>query len=324
MSEGNRTGLINIDLSGEPLTKLIEVSSKGMGNLLEPWMIRRRAKAAAFEMDTLKSAMDRNGINGGISISRNGLEIKVEEGTVEERALISMVQKEVKKQMNTEKIVANAAINLKSVEVVSSEPVEDEWITRFFSIAQDITDEDMQTIWSKILSDEIVKPKSYSLRSLELLRNMSKQEAELFAKFIKSSLDTGTYRMFIDSDEIKSHCNINFNDVLLLEEIGLVNRDLTRYIGPKNREAFSIDGENLIDIENINEENKYSINMVMTTKVGYELSKIIKVNVDEDLRRKITSHIIQKGEGNLIVRKGIRPVWNNNRLIRWSVLTEEV
>lgn len=323
MAEGNKTGLINIDLSGEPLSKLIDVTSKGMGGLFEPWMIKRRAKATAFEIDTLKSSMEKNGLNGNLHISRNGLEIKVEEGTVEERAIITLIQKEVNRQINTEKIVSNAAENLESIQAVSTEPVDDEWIQRFFNIAQDINDEDMQTIWSKILSDEIVKPKSYSLRSLDILKNMSKYEAELFNKYIKESLNDVQFRFRIDHDEMNKDGNITLGDRLLLEEIGLIQRDLSKPISANSLVGYAITDDLIMSIENSNNE-KQSLSIDITTRVGYELSKLVDIEINDEIIKKIANSIREEGRGNLSVNLGIEPKWGPRGIVQWKKLNADI
>lgn len=324
MGEVSKNGLVNINLDGEVLSKLIDVASKGMGGLFEPWMIKRRAKATAFEIETLKSSMKRNGLNGDLHISRNGLEIKVEEGTVEERAIISLIQKEVNRQINTEKIVASAVENLESIQSFSTEPVEDEWIQRFFNIAQDITDEDMQIIWSKILSDEIVKPKSYSLRSLEVLRNMSKYEAELFNKYIKESLDTGEFRFRIDHNEMNKDGNITLEDRLLLQEIGLIQRDLSKPIAPGALVGYAITNDLIMSIENIDKKEEYGLSIDITTRVGYELSKLIDIDINEERIKKIANSIREEGKGNLTVSMGFEPKWGPRGIVQWKKLNTNI
>lgn len=63
---------------------------------------------------------------------------------------------------------------------VSDEPVDEDWSTRFFNNVQDISNEQMKIIWSNLLAWEIKQPGTYSVRTLEVLKNLSKNEAELF------------------------------------------------------------------------------------------------------------------------------------------------
>lgn len=47
------------DLAGisKPLTKLIDVCSKGLGHISEPYLIRKRAEAKAYEIETITNVL---------------------------------------------------------------------------------------------------------------------------------------------------------------------------------------------------------------------------------------------------------------------------
>ena len=55
-------------------------------------------------------------------------------------------------------------------------------------LREDVTDEEMQLLWSRVLAGETKRPKSFSLRTLDILRNLSKEEAEKFQNLCKYSL----------------------------------------------------------------------------------------------------------------------------------------
>ena len=71
---------------------------------------------------------------------------------------------------------------------MSSDNVDEDWITRFFNIVEDISNEQMQNLWGRILSGEIKQPSTYFLRTLEILRNISPSEAEIFRKVAELAL----------------------------------------------------------------------------------------------------------------------------------------
>ncbi|WP_308764314.1 DUF2806 domain-containing protein [uncultured Bacteroides sp.] len=98
-------------------------------------------------------------------------------------------------------------------EEVSSEKVDQDWATRFFNIVEDISDEEMQNLWAKILAGEIKQPKSFSLRTLEVLRNISKEEAEAFIRNAPYCLDNC---LCAENNFIK------ITDYLLLVDAGLI------------------------------------------------------------------------------------------------------
>src|SRR5690606_25427708 len=118
-----------------------------------------------------------------------------------------------------------AADDLRNEQSVTDEPLDEDWKTRFFNIAEDISNEEMQSLWGKILAGEIKQPKSYSLRTLELLKNLSKEEAEVFTKFAQLRITTANNNVIYNEDHgefLKSEFGITFLDRLLLTELGLI------------------------------------------------------------------------------------------------------
>ena len=69
---------------------------------------------------------------------------------------------------------------------------------RFFDAVGNISNEELQQLWGKVLANEIVRPKACSLRTLDMIRNMSPEEAETFSFLCRYVMQSGnTY--YIDS-----------------------------------------------------------------------------------------------------------------------------
>ena len=66
-----------------------------------------------------------------------------------------------------------------------------DWFMRFYEIVGNISDEKVQDIWAKIMAGEINNPNSYSLKTIDILKNIGKQEAELFSNVLSSCVTTG-------------------------------------------------------------------------------------------------------------------------------------
>jgi hypothetical protein len=178
------------------LEKLIDVCGQGVGALTRPWMIRRTRRAEALsEVDRLKllaayqAEVDEEKkllVEAGgadeeaVLVDRAG-ELAVAEAEsmanrIEERRL----HREARRQINLERIMLGAAADALPDDEVSQDPVDDDWIARFFNAAQEVTNDDLQKVWSRLLAREVAKPGCVSLRTLEVLRNLSPQEARLF------------------------------------------------------------------------------------------------------------------------------------------------
>ncbi|WP_392887801.1 DUF2806 domain-containing protein [Pseudomonas migulae] len=181
-------GFSLIDLKGvsEPLTKLIESVSKGIGVLYEPTGKIRNAKAEAEAMLILAEAGE-----------------KVE--SVALRALGRISHQEVRRQNNIDAIVKGAVEYLPSE--VSAQQIEEDWIVNFFDLGQDIGNAEMQRIWSKILAGEVAQPGSFKSRTVQAVKSLSLEDANLFTLLCEFSFVTdGDERIF----PVFSHDFFNF------------------------------------------------------------------------------------------------------------------
>lgn len=93
-----------------------------------------------------------------------------------------------KRLMNVGAIAGHAAEELKDKEVSDHNPDPD-WIARFFDGAQDVSSEELQKLWGRILAGEIKSPGQTSLRTLSILRNMTQQEAQDFSTLMRFQID---------------------------------------------------------------------------------------------------------------------------------------
>ncbi len=164
----NNSGLSLIDLKGisEPLTKLIESVSQGIGAIYEPTAKVRNAKAEAKEMAILAEA-------------------RVNADAITLRALERVKYVEIRRQQNIDSIVKGASIELP--ENVSAEPVDEDWIVSFFDLCQDVRNSEMQQIWSKLLAGEVAMPGTFRPRTLQTVKSITTEEAQMFTKLCSFS-----------------------------------------------------------------------------------------------------------------------------------------
>ncbi len=104
-----------------------------------------------------------------------------------------------------------------------------DWTARFFGEVQDVTNEDMQFLWAKVLAGEVVKAGSTSLRTLSILRNLDQQTAILFKKLCSLCIygdQIGDARALTlngptDGNGLATY-GLVFRDINILHENGLV------------------------------------------------------------------------------------------------------
>jgi hypothetical protein len=176
MSETKEGGGMKIEnLTGleKPLLKLIDVCANGIGAVAAPWLIRRQAEAIAQAQRLLSDS------NMAIESAKLSY--------LPDQIAARVAYREAKRQENLAKVVSEAKASLP--ENVSDKPVNSDWTSRFFSAAQDVSDEDMQKLWGRLLSGEVSQPGSFSLRTLDLVRNLATEEARAFSEICDLLID---------------------------------------------------------------------------------------------------------------------------------------
>ena len=283
-----------IKFEGKPIEKLIDVVSKTIGTIYEPRQIVRKAKAEA-KAESIK-AIEQAKTNAII------------EGDLDKAEYLDginnrLVNKETKRQKNIEDVVSIAVSFLEAEKEVSNEPVNSDWATRFFDIVQDISDNEMQLLWGKILAGEIKRPQSYSLRTLEILRNMTKEEAELFQKVAQFTITKQdqdvSFLLSSNNNLIKQW--IPYCYIAKLIEIGLIQpSDNIRsnyspnYTSNINK-IFLIYGNIVVIIYQMPNASFFSFPVRLLTTSGKELARLISITPNVDYIKELASIIKQEG-----------------------------
>lgn len=194
------------------VNKLLGTISSAIGIVYEPTRIKRLADAETYKIKALANAQIE-----AESLGNTELATRIDEVSR------MVVAKELRRQDNIAYIVNEAIKQIELKEQVSDEEVDPDWTTRFINIAQDISNEEMKNLWALILAGEVAKPRTYSLRTLDCLKNMTKDEATLFVKFASLALQS-SYDFFVYRDyDLLSKYGITYPDIQRLVEIGLLN-----------------------------------------------------------------------------------------------------
>lgn len=279
--------LVKID--GKPIEKLIDVVSKGIGTLYRPRQIRKEADAQAYAIKVVGKAQ-----------AEADAEKRLIEIETEDRICRRIAAKEIRRQENIDSIVELAANNLEG-ETVSEKPVDEDWATRFFEIAQDISREDMKMIWARILAKEVEKPSTFSLRTLEVLRNISTEEAKTFEKVASLVLCQSELFIYNNPDELEK-LGIRYVDLALLTECGLMQSgDLVsknyRPLPDKKVTSGIIYGKFVILLTLPMSSPIVDIPVVLLTKAGQDLFELIDPEPNMEYMKALAIAIKTKNTG---------------------------
>lgn len=289
----------------EPTMKLMDMVGSAIGTAYEPRHKRKMADATAYEINAIGEAM-RNAADLPIVYDQNGVALNSEDfNRLMQRAGTRLALQETIKQHNIETVIDNAYEILEKEDVCSKEPVEQGWINRFFDSVANVSDEDLQKLWGKVLAGEIKQPKSYSLRTLETLKNMSKYEAVLFEKV--ATLATTMYGnlLLTSKTEILRKYDISYEDILCLDECGLINSDGMVTYNPTisiNDSVAVLAKSKLLLLKGTNERpTKISIGIFGLTRAGAELYPILSCDSNESYLCDFAEEIEKNNKGKVSI-----------------------
>ena len=255
-----------IEVNTDGLAKLTQMIGNWLG--LEARAIERNAEAEAYAAVRKVEAE-----NATTLIRLQG----------EEQVANYMLAREKRKMNNVQNVVEQAQQHFVEGEQVSREPVNQDWVNRFFTIVEDVSDSEMQKLWARILAGEVKKPKSYSLRTLEVLRNMTKEEADLFVKATSYMIDN-------DSIINEINCSLSVEELLTLNDIGLVNNEslTVTYTLNKQSSLSHIKIDKLFGVGIYNPDVpiiRLELSVRSLTIVGKELVKLIDYTTSDVVYR---------------------------------------
>src|SRR5262245_8342390 len=141
MSDGN--SLINLGDISKTATVLIEKVSTAIGAVFQPYQIKRIARAEAqAEIEAKKIRLLGN--------------IDIELTEIQQRGLVRLIAEQAKQQENIENITREALNDLN--DDAHPEKMDDDWIANFFDRAKLVSDEEMQSLWARLLAEEANTP----------------------------------------------------------------------------------------------------------------------------------------------------------------------
>ncbi|MBR3963767.1 MAG: DUF2806 domain-containing protein [Oscillospiraceae bacterium] len=287
----------------QPTIKLLDMIQSGVGTLYNPINMKRTADAKVYEIEKIGQALRDNSdipigySNGAITMDTQDFREFVE------RTQSRLAYQEMTKQANIEKVSGRAYQLLEGEEDVENNPVEQDWTMRFFNCVEDVSNEKMQEIWSKILAGEVKKPGSFSMRTLETLKNISQKEAEVFQKVFPFIMSYGGECFISSDDDLLNQFDIFFADLMILGECGLVNTSLSN--NPKvskSENSFMYSDKVIVHFWGYTQEEKeISIGVHLLTRAGKELYSILEHTGNKEYAVKWAEKIFNQNKNSVKV-----------------------
>ena len=253
----------------------------------EAYKRKQLADAKAYEIQKIGEAIETQHFLPLIYHSEDGsiLIDTYDEKQLTQRYNLRLKNAQIQKEHNIESIIGKTALELEGKNADINEDVEKDWLTRYFNIAEDISDEDMQNLLAKILAGEILKPRAYSLRLLDFLHNTSKEELERILKIAPFVVLDG---FIIKNDNILNENRIVFDDILFYSEIGILHPNMQ--VG-RNDSINALENKHMIfynkdyvcfGTNKNNSIQEFQFTIYSITQLGMELIKLANYPTKKD------------------------------------------
>lgn len=324
-----------MDTEKAALFKLADYVASGIGSVAGPmlaaWRAKREAEATkilaqgdadaliiaaegqATAMQTIADAQIRTQETLASSNFRIEGELNIAE-TIAQRIQFQ----EAKRQNNIASVVQLAADELEDKSAPNHEPDHD-WTARFFGDVQDVSSEEMQTLWAKVLAGEVEQPGSTSIKTLGILRNLDRTAARHFEKLCSLAviLDTADDDARVPSlggdaaQNALQKYGLPYGTLNLLNEHGLITssynswKDYKISIGipipvgnPQVfRAPFRYQGRYWVLVPNGEwpAGKEFRLSGVALTQSGKELVKIVSIPAVEDFTQDLKNYFTGQG-----------------------------
>lgn len=222
------------------------VAREGIGSLASPWQTRRQGKAnvdarrdellvlAQTEIDVAdikagkKTFTEDRRLVSLVQSDRETPVVELGDGRIEptfsieelqQHTSVSRQARHIQEQINVTKAVLFAEEELENNYTEGSEQdIDSDWFVRWRDSVEKVSSEDLQRLWAKALAGELASPGSYSLRTLEFIKNISKSEAHEISRLAPFSMSGTVFQV----EAIKS-AGLDFSYLLEMEDLGIIS-----------------------------------------------------------------------------------------------------
>lgn len=194
----------------------------------------------------------------------------------------TIIADQLSKDLNIAKTIIFAEEELVRLgKTANEENVGADWFQKWKQYAERVTDDQFQSLWAKVLAGEIIKPGTYSPRTLHLLHNLTAGEAKSIEEMSKFCSITHLYK----TKYLESKLSLDF--LMDLEEIGIitaVQTEIVQVITSLNDDRFFCNlphGNRTILMHHSSPKFELTLDCYGLTKIGRELLTLCQTTPDE-------------------------------------------
>ena len=193
---------------------LVYKISDAIGWFTAPMQVRRMASAETVaQMIRVKSQIELTEVAATDLVQRAQFRVAVEQ---------------IVEEFNIEAIVTKALNHLQDDAV--PQDMDDDWLRNFIGKCKNVSDEQIQELWARILAGEANTPGSYSRRAINVMGDLDSKSAAMFSSFRRFLMGIGDFGVPMvvldqqgDLPSIYRDHGVDFNLLRELAELGLIS-----------------------------------------------------------------------------------------------------
>ncbi|MFI3249543.1 MAG: DUF2806 domain-containing protein [Eubacteriales bacterium] len=261
------------------IAKLAESAIKVLPTF-EPFQLKRIGKAKQEIFESACKSLEEN----------IHLPTKYENGeftidTTDVKAMITRSENldkldRLRKQNNFEQVLEKTEDLLVNDNDVNDEPLDPDFFFKVRDCSGEVSNEEMQNWWAKLIAGEVKKPGSFSRRTLETLKNLSEEEARFFEKICKIAPVFNGERTLLHDEEFLKLGDIDINQLYQMQDTQLLDL-FTVILTP----SFNFDEPSILIIDEnyvikTSKDGELKIPKITFTQQGKELARLITAPIE--------------------------------------------
>lgn len=322
-----------MDLPGEKLIDRMweTVFEKGIGGLLKPWQTARKGRAEAdvraYELRVLAQAQaDADDLKAGRKkLQQNGSNLLVISAESSPASPALGYEQRVEPTLNVADF-ANAGIRRSVAEAAQSEinasrallfaeeilanskrdlpnaSVDEEWIFAWRDHVGKVSNEDLQRIWGRVLAGEVESPKKYSLRTMQFLRTLSRDEAEKISRLAPFVLDESWVPRWDTALECIEKLGLEVESLMHLQHLGIIggleSQTMRTEIPSTKKDQFYshiFNGKKVLAFKRETVLPIFELRSLMVTEIGKQLLSLCSFEPNMEFLKFVGKHIAAQG-----------------------------
>lgn len=204
---------------------------------------------------------------------------------IDRAVIISQFNKIKKEHKNRAQIIDKAVKLLEKGD--NPEKIKDDWLIEFFNLCKNVSDEELQYVWAKILVNECKEEKTNSFKLLRTISELSSDEIDIIMKVVKECnygiRSFEAIGILCLSNKYLENINIKYEEIVGLEDIGIMKRET---ISLQDEIVFTLNDNKIIKFIKKEEKKGKHLKLVnfaeffRFTSIGMEILDLI--NIDND------------------------------------------